>query len=98
MNLSELMIRIRENPSQFLQDDCIFQLRAFLRGFIFAKNTSANLTTKDHQLLDSIDSKIKSLYGIKEGEIISIEEILDDNEKENAFSKYLEQWFRYAQH
>jgi len=98
MNLSELMIHIKESPGKFLQDDCIFQLRAFIRGFIFAKNSSVKSVTDDHNLLDSIDMKIKRKCGMTSNERVSIEEVLSDNEGDKAFHKYIELWFQYAQH
>ena len=98
MNLAELMIEIRNSPEKFLQDDCIFQLRAFIRGFIFAKDSSAKIIGDDRKLLDAIDLKIRNKYGIAPSERIAIEEILDDYEGDNALAKYLELWFKYAQH
>ena len=98
MKLSELMLKIRNTPEAFLQDDCIFQLRAFVRGFILAKNTSAQSITEDHILLESIDSIIKNQYGVNKAEQISIEELLFDHEGKKAFQKYLALWFKYLQH
>lgn len=98
MNLCELMLKIRSTPEVFLQDDCIFQLRAFLRGFILAKNTSAQAITQDHKLLESVDSMIKDQYGVNKAEQISIEELLFDHEGKKAFQKYQKLWFKYTQH
>lgn len=98
MNLSELMQKIRNTPEAFLQDDCIFQLRAFVRGFILAKNTSAQAITEDHILLDFVDSMIKDQYGVNKAEQISIEELLIDHEEKKAFQIYLELWFKYSQY
>jgi hypothetical protein len=96
MNLSELMLKIRETPEAFLQDDRIFQLRAFVRGFILAKNTSSQAITEDHNLLESVDSMIKNQYGIYKTEQVPIEELLFDHEGKKAFQKYLELWFKYS--
>ena len=95
MNLSELMVQIRSNPEYFLQDDCIFQLRAFIRGFILAKNTSSQSLTEDHDLHESIDSMIKNQYGVNNTDQISVEELLFDHEGKKAFRTYLELWFKY---
>ena len=97
MNLQELMIEIKRSPESFLQDDCIFQLRAFIRGFIFSKNVSTKAIDGDHKLLESIDSKIRNEYGIGKNVKTSIEEILNDIEGENAYKKYIELWFKYVQ-
>ena len=97
MNLQEVMATMKSKPETFLQNDCIFQLRAFIRGFIFSKNIAAEAICDDHKLLDAVDLQIKELYGIKPGEIISIEEVLDDNEGDKAFDKYIELWHKYVQ-
>jgi hypothetical protein len=98
MNLQELMTAIRNKPEVFLQNDCIFQLRAFIRGFIFAQNTAAKAICDDHKLLAAIDLKIKKQYGINPTEKVSIEEILNDSEGENACNKYIDLWHKYTQH
>ncbi|TVZ40356.1 hypothetical protein P886_4783 [Alteromonadaceae bacterium 2753L.S.0a.02] len=97
MNISELVELIKENPGRFLQDDCIFQLRAFLRGFLFAKNTLMDRVCSDHKLLEEIDSIIRKEYSVLPTERISIEEILDDFEGKNAFNRYLELWSENVQ-
>jgi hypothetical protein len=102
MNLIELMRKIRDRPEAFLQDDCILQLRAFIRGFILAKNTSIESENtaicEDHKLLDRFDSYVKEKYKIELSERISVEEVLLDTEGKNAYPKYIELWFNYVQH
>lgn len=97
MNLPELMIELRDRPEAFLRDDCIFQLRAFIRGFILARNTAERAISIDHKLLEAFDLELKSEYGVEPSERVSVEELLDEIEKENAFAKYIELWFKYAQ-
>jgi len=102
MNLIELMRKIRDRPEAFLQDDCILQLRSFIRGFILAKNTSIESENtaicEDHKLLDRFDSYVKEKYKIELSERISVEEVLLDTEGKNAYPKYIELWFNYVQH
>jgi len=102
MNLIELMLQIRERPEAFLQDDCIFQLRAFIRGFILAQNVSARndepKICEDHKLLDKFDAYVKEKYNINPEDHIAIEELLFDTEGKEAFFKYIELWFNYVQH
>ena len=102
MNLIELMRQIRERPEAFLQDDCIFQLRAFIRGFILAQNVLSKSGTfvicEDNKLLDKFDAYIKDRYKVKPEAQISVEEVLFDAESKEAFFKYIELWFNYVQH
>lgn len=92
MNIIELMDIIEDDAGRFLQADCIFQLRAFMRGFVIAKNVSSPTLSFDHQIMDEIDSIVRKEYDVLPSAVISIEEILDDFEAGNAFNKYLEIW------
>lgn len=92
------MLKIRNTPETFFQDKCIFQLCAFFRGFILAKNTSTQAITEDHDFLEFVDSMIKDQYGVNKAEQVSIEELLFDHEGKKAFQKYLGFWFKYSQH
>mgnify|MGYP000206264457 CR=1 FL=1 len=98
MNLNELMIHIREKPESFLQDDCIFQLRAFLRGFILAKNIAANGVCDDHKLFERFNEYVRSQYGIDSTEVISVEEVIHDAEQNKSYERYIELWFNYVNH
>jgi len=93
MTIIDLVGLIKADPSKFLQDDSIFQLRAFLRGFILAKNSEVQGVSEDQKILESVDKAVRRKYCVLPTAHISIEEILDDFEAENAFSKYLEIWF-----
>ena len=98
MNLNELMIQIREKPGSFLQSDCIFQLRAFLRGFVLAKNIESGGICEDHKLLESFGAYVREHYGIGPDDFISVEEIIHDQEQENSYEKHMELWFNYVIH
>jgi hypothetical protein len=101
MNLIELMPQIRERPEAFLQDDCVFQLRAFIRGFILAQNISSQdgnlVICEDHKLLDKFDTYTKNRYNVNPSDHVSVEEVLFDAEGKEAFFKYIELWFNYVQ-
>jgi len=96
MKLQELMLKINKSPESFLQADCIYQLRAFLRGFIFSKNIAIQGLSEDHKTLEEFDLYLKSIYNINSSEKGVIEEFLYEVEGEEAFSKYLEHWLNYA--
>lgn len=98
MNLEELMIQIRNNPGSILQDDCVFQLRAFMRGFVFAKNVHANGLTDDHKLMEGFSGYVREIYDIDPSEVISVEEIIYDHEQDESFEKHMELWFNYVNH
>ena len=92
MTLLDLMRKIERNPANFLQSDCIFQLRAFLRGYIFSKNIEQGAISAEHELLTKFDTQLKESYGVTQGQSISVEELLTDHEGEKAFEKYFEIW------
>ncbi len=93
MTVIELVKLIKADPGKFLQDDSIFQLRAFLRGFILAKNAEIKDVSEDQKVLERVDKAVRKKYSVLPTAHISTEEILDDFEGENAFRKYLEIWF-----
>jgi len=64
MNLSELMILLRDKPESFLQEDCVFQLAAFIRVFILAKNVDAGRLSDDHKLFEGFAAYIRNKYEI----------------------------------
>ena len=96
MRLFELIKEIERDPGNFLQSDCIFQLRAFLRGYVFSKNINQKGFSEEHEVLTKFDAQLKERYGVSPEEVVSVEEMLTDFEGENAFQKYLELWSAHA--
>jgi len=95
------MKAIEERPGMFLQKDCIFQLRAFIRGFCLAKNVSPrnnnDFLCDDHQLLNKFDDSVRKKYRVN-ADHISIEETLFDAVGDRAFFKYIELWNKFIEH
>ena len=92
-----MMELIKSDGDKILQDDCIFQLRAFMRGFVLAKNASSSDLSEDHKIMDRMDAVVRKKYSVLPTSRISVEEILDDFDGENAYEKYLELWFSNVQ-
>ncbi len=94
-DLIELHSAIAARPEFFLQKRCIFQLRAFLRGFCLFQNAqlleSDGQLCKDHQLLQQFDQTIREKYCYLNVNL-SIEEILAEAEGEEAFDHYFQLW------
>ena len=93
MNIIQMMELLKVDGDKILQDDCIFQLRAFMRGFVLAKNTSGNGISEDHKIMEKMDEIVRKKYSVLPTSIISIEEIMDDFEGSNAYQEYLNIWF-----
>ena len=93
MNIIQMMGLIRNDGEKILQNDCIFQLRAFMRGFILAKNTCGNGISEDHKILERIDEVVRKKYNVLPTSMISIEEIMDNFEGGKAYQVYLNIWF-----
>ena len=96
MNLYQLMILVRDQPESFLREDCVFQLAAFIRGFILAKNIEADGISEDHKIFEDFVVYVRNNYEISYLERGSVEEIVNDAEQKKSFEKYLALWFTYV--
>ena len=98
MNIQNLVDLIRENPGKFLQDDSVFQLMAFLRGFCLAKNVTSvqagGNPSLDHTLLDTFGEHIRSTYS-SITEAVSVDEVLTDVSPEAAFELFFKEWSKF---
>ena len=93
MNIIKMMELIKSDGNKILQDDCIFQLRAFMRGFVLAKNTSSKEFSEDQKIMERIDKVVRKKYSVLPTSVISVEEIMSDFEGRNAYQEYLKIWF-----
>ncbi len=100
MNLIQLIKAIENNPDKFLQDDCVFQLMAFIRGFIVAKNlqdrSDKTYLCDDHILLDSFIAAIRLKYNLVDTQG-SLDELLTDIGDEGAFDLFFAEWNDFIQ-
>jgi hypothetical protein len=99
MNLTQLIKTIENNPEKFLQDDCVFQLMAFIRGFMLAKNlqdrSDKTYLSEDHILLDSFIAAIRLKYNLVATG--SLDELLTDIADEGAFDLFFAEWNDFIQ-
>ena len=95
MNISELVCMIETDVEKFLQDDSVFQLMAFLRGYCCARNAEMmrleNQLSQDHLVLESFGEHVRSKFGVI-NEHVSIEEKLTDAAGDRALNLFFDEW------
>ena len=98
MNISELICMIETDVEKFLQDDSVFQLMAFLRGYCCARNAEMmrleNRLSQDHLMLEAFGEHVRLNFG-KVNEHVSIEEKLTDVAGDGALRLFFDEWSSY---